>query len=327
VKAYAVKQNDLQVREVKDPSPNAEEVVIDIKVAGLNRRDLSIAKKAGDREDPLVLGSDAAGVISAVGENVQGVQVGDEVIINPSLRWKQNSDAPPEGFDILGFPDNGTLAEKIVLHHDQVEPKPRNISWEESGVLALASLTGYRALVTKGEVKAGQTVFIPGAGSGVATYMIQIAKSKGAKVIVSSRSESKREAALKIGADVAIDTNSDWEKELADETIDLIIDSVGAATFNRSLDVLKKGGKMVIFGATTDDVTDLDLRAFFYGQYQLLGSTMGSREELHEVLKLIEDDQIKPVVSETYSLDKADEAFEYLKVNDQFGNIAIKVND
>src|SRR5699024_3571400 len=141
------------------------------------------------------------------------------------------------------------------------------------------------------------------------------------------RSESKREAALKIGADVAIDTNSDWEKELADETIDLIIDSVGAATFNRSLDVLKKGGKMVIFGATTDDVTDLDLSALFDGQYQLLGSTMGSREELHEVLKLIEDDQIKPVVSETYSLDKANDAFEYLKVNDQFGNIAIKVND
>src|SRR5699024_12178327 len=99
-------------------------------------------------------------------------------------------------------------------------------------------------------------LFIPGGGSGVATYMIQIAKSKSAKVIVSSRSESKREAALKIGADVAIETNSDWEKELADETIDLIIDSVGAATFNRSLDVLKKGGKMVIFGATTDDVTD-----------------------------------------------------------------------
>src|SRR5699024_10554698 len=123
------------------------------------------------------------------------------------------------------------------------------------------------------------------------------------------------------------DKNSDWENELADETIDLIIDSVGAATFNRSLDVLKKGGKMVIFGATTDDVTDLDLRALFYGQYQLLGSTMGSREELHEVLKLIEDGQIKTVVSEMYALAKADEAFDYVKVNDQFGNIAIKVND
>src|SRR5699024_3820622 len=304
MKAYAVKQNILQVREISDPVPQHDEVVVDIKIAGLNRRDLSIAAKAGDREDALVLGSDGAGVISKVGENVQDVQIGDEVIINPSLRWNKNSDAPPEGFDILGFPDNGTLAEKIVLHHDQVESKPSNLSWEAAGVLALAALTGYRALATKGEVKAGQTVFIPGAGSGVVTYMIQVAKSKGAKVIVSSRSESKREAALKIGADVAIDTTSDWAKELADETIDLIIDSVGAATFNRSLDVLKKGGRIVIFGATTDDVTDLDLRAFFYGQYQLLGSTMGSREELHEVLKLIEDNQIKPVVSETYSLDK-----------------------
>src|SRR5699024_12200568 len=125
-------------------------------------------------------------------------------------------------------------------------------------------------LVTKGEVKAGQTVFIPGAGSGVATYMIQIAKSKGAKVIVSSRSESKREAALKIGADVAIDTNCDWEKELADETIDLIIDSVGAATFNSSLDELKKGGKMIIFGANTDAVIAIDVDSLFYGQYASL---------------------------------------------------------
>lgn len=325
MKAYAVESNTAKVREVADPVPQKGEVVVNVKTAGLNRRDLSIRNKAGDKSAPLVLGSDGAGIVSQVGIDVENVQVGDEVIINPALRWDKNSDAPPEGFDILGFPDNGTLAEKIVIDQHQVEPKPAHLTWEEAGVLALAALTGYRALVTKGDIQQGQTVFIPGAGSGVATYMIQFAKAKGAKVIVSSRSEAKRQASLEIGADIAVDTNADWKKGFENETIDLVIDSVGGATFNRSLEVLKKGGKIVIFGATTDDVTDINLREFFYGQYQLLGSTMGSREELRNVLRLIEQENIKPIVSETFSLDKVAEAFSYLDAGDQFGKIAIKM--
>src|SRR5690606_16851128 len=113
------------------------------------------------------------------------------------------------------------------------------------------------------------TVFIPGAGSGVATYMIQFAKNAGARVIVSSRNEEKRQKALELGADLAIDTNGDWAEVLEKETIDLVIESIGRATFNRSLDVLKAGGRIVVFGATTEDVIELDLRKFFYGQYQL----------------------------------------------------------
>src|SRR5699024_2549740 len=147
-------------------------------------------------------------------------------------------------------PDHGTIAEKSIISSTQVEKKPRYLSWEEAGVLALVSLTGYRAMFTKGKLRAGETVFIPGAGSGVATYRIQLAIAAGARVIVSSRSEKKREQALKIGADKAIDTASDWQKELNNESIDLVIESVGRATFNRSLNVLKRGGKIVVFGAT-----------------------------------------------------------------------------
>src|SRR5699024_8616124 len=125
--------------------------------------------------------------------------------INPSLRWKKNTLAPPADFDILGMPDNGTFAEKIVLDARQIEAKPAHLSWEEAGVLALSALTGYRALVTKGKVTANHTVFIPGAGSGVATYMIQFAKALGARVIVTSRDEQKRVSALELGADIALD--------------------------------------------------------------------------------------------------------------------------
>ena len=327
MKAYALMNGTLQVTDVPNPVAQKGEVVVDIKVGGLNRRDLSISKRAGQQSDPLVLGSDGAGIVAEIGAGVEDVKVGDEVIINPALRWEKNSDAPPKEFDILGMPDNGTLAEKIVIHQNQLEPKPAYLSWEEAGVLALASLTGFRALVTKGKIQKGQTVFIPGAGSGVATYMIQFAKAKGARVIVSSRSESKRKAALDIGADLAVDTNSDWEKEFADEIIDLVIDSVGAATFNRSLNVLKKGGRIVIFGATTNDVTDINLREFFYGQYQLLGSTMGSREELQELLQLMEQEKIKPVVSKVFTLNQADDAFEYLDNGDQFGKVALNIHE
>src|SRR5699024_10438764 len=169
-------------------------------------------------------------------------------------RWYENSAVPPKNYDILGMPDHGTFAEKIAISEEQLEPKPDHLSWEEAGVLALAALTGYRALFTRGDLKKGETLFIPGAGSGVATFLIQFAKNIGARVIVSSRSEEKRKKALDLGADAAIDTNRDWIEQLAGESIDLVIDSVGGATFNRSLKAVKRGGKIVIFGATTEDV-------------------------------------------------------------------------
>ena len=192
--------------------------------------------------------------------------------------------------------------------------------------MALAGLTGYRALFTKGEIKAGDTLFIPGAGSGVATYLIQYAKNIGARVIVTSRSEEKRKHALEIGADRAIDSESDWKQELSEETIDLVIDSVGRATFNRSLDVLKLGGRIVIFGATTEDNVDFNLRKFFYGQYQLFGSTMGSREELRDMLAHIEKYGTHPIVDRVFELEDAQQAFDYLAEGKQFGKVVLRIN-
>ena len=176
-------------------------------------------------------------------------------------------------------------------------------------------------------MQAGETVFIPGAGSGVATYLIAFAKNSGARVIVTSRSEDKRNQALQLGADVALDTAGDWQQALADETIDLVIESVGQATFNRSLAVLKKGGRIVVFGATTGDVVDLDLRTFFYGQYQLLGSTMGSREELRDMLAHIEKHGTRPVVDTVFKLDDALAAFDYVEGSKQFGKVALRVSE
>lgn len=223
----------------------------------------------------------------------------------------------------MGYPDHGTFAEYYLVEEAYLEPMPSNLNWQEAGVLALAGLTGYRALFTKGCIKPKQTVFIPGAGSGVATYLIQFAKAVGARIIVTSRSESKCQKALQLGADRAISTDSDWEKELQNEQIDLIVDSVGQATFARSLSILKKGGRFVTFGATTEDEVTFDVRSFFYAQQQILGTTLGSREELREMLAFIEEHNIKPVVDKSYPIHEIEKALTYLSNGQQFGKISI----
>lgn len=205
--------------------------------------------------------------------------------------------------------------------------KPAQLSFVEAATIGIAPLTGYRAVVTKGQVKAGDTVFIPGAGSGVATFMIPLAKSLGARVIVSSRSAEKRQAALELGADMALANDADWLQELADETVDVVIESVGRATFNRSLAVLKRGGTLVVFGATTEDMVDFDLRTFFYAQQTLKGSTLGSRDEFRAMLQWIEAQNMHPVIDRTYSLDEAAAALKYLEINEQFGKLVFEVNN
>ncbi|ANU09020.1 alcohol dehydrogenase [Planococcus antarcticus DSM 14505] len=327
MKAFVMESGEWKLKNMEEPVTKAEEVLVSLKTAGINRRDLGLIKRYGDNPEALIVGSDGAGIVESVGEDVVDFATGDEVIINPALRWHTNSEAPPAEFDILGMPDHGTFAEKIAISAEQLEKKPPYLSWAEAGSLALSALTGYRALFTKGQLKKGDTLFIPGAGSGVATFLIQFAKNEGARVIVTSRSEEKRQHAKRIGADLAIPTDSDWLKELADETIDLVIDSVGGATFNRSLDILKKGGRIVIFGATTEDTVDLNLRKFFYGQYQLVGSTMGSREELRAMLEHMESFNMRPVVDKAFPLDQVEEAFDYLASGNQFGKVVLNISE
>lgn len=325
MEAFVHEFGELKLKEMANPTVKKGHVIVSLRVAGLNRRDLYIPNRRGKEAEALILGSDGAGVVHSIGEDVQNIKVGDEVIINPALRWENESAAPPVSFDILGMPDNGTFAEKIVISADQIVPKPEHLSWEEAGVLALSGLTGYRAMFTKGQIKEGETVFIPGAGSGVATYLISFAKNIGARVIVTSRDQAKLKQAKELGADITLDTESDWASQLKDETIDLVIDSVGRATFNRSLKLLKQGGRMVVFGATTEDTVDLNLREFFYGQYQLIGSTMGSGQELNAMIEHVKQYKTHPVVDKVFDLTDAQLAFDYLKENKQFGKIALTI--
>ncbi|MCL1632026.1 zinc-binding dehydrogenase [Sporolactobacillus sp. CPB3-1] len=307
------------------PSPGSGEVKVNLKAAGLNHRDLFVVTRHQQDQPPLILGSDGAGIVSEVGPQTKTFRVGDEVLIIPSLRWERKTAAPPDDFEILGLPDNGTFAEQIVLPEAQLARKPDYLSWTEAGVLPLSALTGYRALFTKGELKSGQTVFIPGIGSGVATYMLQMAKAVGALVVVSSRSTEKLARAKVLGADLLLKNDEDWETAMEGNKVDLVIESVGAATFNRSLSLLKKGGTVIAFGASAGDEVALNLRTFFYNQWQLRGTTMGSIDEFHEMLKLFQSHEIRPVVDHTFELAETADALHYLLRSGQFGKVAIHI--
>jgi zinc-binding alcohol dehydrogenase/oxidoreductase len=307
--------------EMPEIYPRVGEVRVKLKTAGLNHRDLFVPNLHKPTNPPLILGSDGAGVIDAVGDGVLDVQIGDEVIINPSLGWKEKSDAPPPGFEILGSRLNGTFAEQVVVPADNVVQKPQHLTWEEAGVLSLAALTAYRVMFTRGRIQPDMKVLIPGIGSGVATFLLQFAKAVGAKVYVTSRSKDKCKKAIELGADIAIDSNEDWNQALGGEKMDLVIECIGAATFNKSLDQLRTGGTMVTFGASAGDEVQINIRNFFYGQYNLLGSTMGSTEEFKEMLQFIQTHQIKPVLDKMYPLNEFKLAFNRIESAQQLGKM------
>ncbi|WAH36281.1 quinone oxidoreductase family protein [Alicyclobacillus dauci] len=312
--------------DIPTPTPGAGQVRIQLQTAGLNRRDLRVISQTKIGDAPMIIGSDGAGIVETLGEGVRDFEVGDEVIIHPTLKWITNTPAPPADYEILGSPTHGTFAEFIVIEANHVARKPKYLTWEEAGVLPLAALTAYRALFTRGQVQSDQTVLIPGVGGGVATYLVQFTKAVGARVVVTSRSAEKRQFATKLGADLAIDSTQDWQEQLGGDKVDLVIDSVGAATFDKCLASLKPGGTLVTFGATAGDEIPFDLRSFFYGQFDLRGSTMGSREEFDAMLRFIAEHEIRPVLDRSYPLSEAKVALERLQETENFGKIGLQIH-
>ncbi|KAB8138581.1 zinc-binding dehydrogenase [Gracilibacillus oryzae] len=322
MKAYVVQNGNYLMTEVEEPEVGVNEVKVQLKTAGLNHRDLMIKHRAGNN-DTYILGSDGAGVVVEAGENVTRFAIGDEVFINPGLNWYKKSEAPPADFEIVGVPFSGTFAERMVISEDFAERKPEHLTWDEAGVFALSGLTGYRALFTQGQLKETDTLFIPGVGGGVNSFIILLAKACGARVITTSRERDKLKAAEKLSYDKGILTDDSWTEQLSDETIDLVIESIGGKTFNKSLDVLKKGGRIVTYGSSTNDEMTFDLRKFFYGQYKMIGSTMGSREEMHELLQFSEKHRVKPIMDRQFAFSEIDQAFDYLASQNQLGKIVV----
>lgn len=311
--------------ERADPVPGPGEVRVDLVAAALNRRDywIRVGRKAAL---PVVLGSDGAGVVSAVGEGVDGVAVGDEVVINPSLAWGPREEAPGPDFRILGVPDQGTYAERIVVAAEQVRLRPARLSWLEAAALPLAGLTAWRAVVTHAEAGPGRTILVPGAGGGVATFAIQIAAALGARVVATSGSPEKLERARALGAELAVDyRDPEWPERVG--PVDAVIDSVGAAVWPGALRALRPGGRLVNFGDTGGDSALVDVDRLFFGHLRIQGTTMGSPREFDALLAHVEKAGWRPVIDSVYPLREAAAAHARLEARDRFGKVVLAVDE
>lgn len=319
----------LYYEEVETPKAGAGEVVVRLKTAALNRRDVFIRQGLypGIRV-PSIPGSDGAGVVAEIGADVRGVEIGDEVVINPSIGWGENPNYPDANFSVLGVPINGTYAQYIKIPAENVFPKPEHLTWEEAAALPLGGLTAYRATVTKGRVQAGETVIIPGIGGGVATLALQIASALGAYVYVTSSSDEKINKAMKLGATGGVNyRQDDWIKQLSTVSggADLAIDSIGGDTLKELIHLAKPGSKIVSFGATLGPVNNLLMPRIFFKQLTIMGTTMGNRNEFIGMLNLFNEHKLKPVVSEVYPLEKVEVAHEQMEAGGHFGKIVLEI--
>ncbi len=319
--------NSLAVAEVSAPRPGPGEVVVTLKAAALNHRDVWI--KAGQYAGlkfPSVPGSDGAGVVTAVGEGVERAWLGREVMINPSFGWGKSERNQGAEFSILGLPREGTLAEQVAVPVEQLADKPARLSWEGAAALPLAGLTAYRALFARAQLKAGERVLISGIGGGVALFALQFAVAAGAEVWVTSSSSEKVARAVSFGAKGGfLYTQAGWVAEAAKggASFDVIVDSVGGEGFDGLLELAAPGGRVVFYGATRGNPPVLAMRKVFWRQLTLLGTTMGSPRDWTEMLGLVERHDVVPVVSAVFPLERAPEAFALMENGGQMGKIVL----
>lgn len=329
----------LALRRLPPPEPAApDDVRVRIHAAALNRLDLFVADglPGVTYQFPHIVGSDGAGVVESVGAAVRGVRVGDRVMINPGVSCgacpacAADEASLCDRFRVVGEHRPGTLAELVVVPERNLAPVPPDMSWAEAAAFPLATLTAWRMLTTRARLQPGETVLIWGIGGGVALAALQVVRHLGGRAIVTSGSDAKLEAARRLGADHTINhATADVVAEVRGLTVrrgaDVVVDSIGQARWQDSLRVMRRGGRLVICGATSGPMIELDLRRLFWHQWSILGSTLGSDREFREVVALAHQGRLRPVVDTVVPLERAGEAFARLQRGDQMGKLVIEV--
>lgn len=328
----------IRVGDLPDPEPGPGQVRVRVVAAALNHLDLWVLGGIPGVElsFPHVFGADGAGVVDAVGAEVDAVREGDEVYIQPGLfcgRCEfclQGEESMCIRYRLLGEHVSGTLAEQVVVPAVNVYRKPRALDWTAAAAFPLAYQTAWRLVLTAGGLRAGQSVLIHGVGGGVASAALQIAKYAGASVYVTSSSAAKLDRAVSLGADVAIDyTREDVPERIRELTgkrgVDLVIDNVGAATWRDSIECVRRGGRIATCGATTGNDATTPINRVYWKQISIRGSTMANRREFQTVARLVESRRLEPLVDREFPLDEAASALARLADGDQFGKIVIRV--
>ena len=318
----------LQFTNKEVPVPKAGEVLVRIKAAALNHRDQWIREgKYPNIQMGTTLGSDGAGIVSAVGEGVEEEWLNREVIINPNRSWGENPLVQSTEYNILGMPKDGTLAEYVLVEAHRLVPMPEHLSFAEASAIPLGGLTAFRAAFHHGQCSAGKNVLISGVGGGVAQFAFLFAVHAGARVWVSSGSEEKIEQCLTLGAEGGFNYKSDsWTKE-ARQTggFELVIDSAGGNQVNDFVKLMKPAGRIVFYGATNGLPEKVDLYRMFWNQITLQGSTMGNDKEFAEMVTFINQHKLKPIIDSVRPLDEVLSAFDEMKAGKQFGKLVLSL--
>jgi len=329
----------IECGDLPDPVPGPGQVRIRLRAGALNHLDIFVRMGIPgiSLAFPHVMGSDGAGVVESTGPGVTRAKAGDEVVLNPGincgtcefcLRGEHSLCAT---FHLIGEHIAGTFAEYVVVPEINAYPKPPALSWEEAAAFPLTFLTAWRMLVTKARGKPGETLLIIGIGGGVALAALQLAKMIGLTVGVTSGTADKLSRAKALGADFGIDHSAgDFSREARKLTgkrgVDIVLDSVGRATWKQSIASLAKGGRLLTCGATSGPNPEEDLARIFWNQLSVHGSTMGTHGEFAEMSRLFRDGRLRPVVDAVFPLSQAREAERRLEEKKQFGKIVLKVD-
>jgi zinc-binding alcohol dehydrogenase/oxidoreductase len=310
----------LRLEEVEDPVAGQGEVLVRLRAASLNRLDCWVRQGLPSVPKPRILGADGAGLVEAVGDGVDGFEPGQPVVLNPGL---------DDGAKILGEHTDGTHAELIAVPAEYVHPLPSGLDFAAAAAFPLVYETAYRMLVTRAGLREGEWVLVWGVGSGVGSAALVIAKALGAQVVATSSDDAKLERARELGADVVVNHASGDVVAAVKEAaggVDVVVEHVGEATWIRSLQAAKAGGRIAVCGATSGPNPPANLHRIFWKQLSILGSTMGTREDFAAVYELVASGRVRPVVDRAFPLEEAAAAHEYLESGRQFGKVVLTVS-
>ena len=324
--------------DVPEPEIGPDEVLLQVKAAAYNRLDLWVLQgwPGLNLRLPHVMGSDGAGVIAAVGINVTGLAVGDAVAVNPTVSCGQchfcraGQDNLCDRFAIMGEHLDGFAAEYTAVPARNLLKMPDGVKFEDAAAASLVFVTAWHSLIKRGQLGAGESVLVVGAGGGVNTASIQIAKLAGAgPIYVVGSSAAKLALARELGADATINRHeADWGKAIFKATgrqgVDVVVDNVGAATYHASLRALKKGGRLLTVGNTSGPKFELDNRLLFGKHLQIIGSTMGPAVDYNEVMALVFNGRLRPVIDSISPLSDGKVVLEKLQAGNVTGKLVVR---
>jgi NADPH:quinone reductase-like Zn-dependent oxidoreductase len=324
----------VRIEQVARPRPGPGEVLVQVKAAAMNHLDLWVRRGIPiETTMPHIGGSDIAGVVAEVGEGVDAGRIGERVVINPSL-WcghcrecRRGEESLCELFRIQGEHTDGGFAEYVAAAADHVYAIPDAMPFEEAAAIPISYMTAWRAL-RRANLAPGEDVLVIGASGGTALAAVQIGRLIGARVFAVTSGADKAAKVRELGADVVYDrTETDWSAAIYKETgkrgVDVVVENVGAATWTGSVRSLARGGRLVTYGATVGPKVELDLRVVFWKQLQVIGTTMASRREFEDVLRVVFAGRLRPVVDSVLPLDEARQAHERLEAGGQVGKVVL----